>query len=177
MHLAVLLPRRLVCETAFFRAHSTPISTARRRHRVANRLPRWWNRLFSLNKQLWTLSLRHKFRSARCNAGTQRVPVYLARIACGRRSGCIRSVARTAELVGGLPIIDLCYCVGRGVTPLALTRFSWSFSSFSAAPSSVSLSQKARPEWNLLENMISLVILFRSRTVGAVLSTSTLLSN
>ena len=37
-------------------------------------------------------------------------PVYLACIACGR-SGCIRSLARTGELVGGLPIIDLYYCV------------------------------------------------------------------
>lgn len=58
-------------------------------------------------------SFRHKFRSVRVTTQERSVFVYLARIACGLRSGCFRSVARTAELVGGLPIIDLCYCAGR----------------------------------------------------------------
>lgn len=62
------------------------------------------NRSRRVAMRLSTLPPGHKPASY---VAWKRGAVYLARIAS--RSGCFRSLARTAELVGGLPIIDLCY--------------------------------------------------------------------
>jgi hypothetical protein len=72
-------------------------------------------------------------RDARCwNAADF---IYLARIACGLHSRSIRSPSRTAKLLGGLPTIDLCYCVERTMCRAKFTFFLSIFFSFPAAPS------------------------------------------